>query len=194
MPALEDVKALLRILEVGNKFWESLQRGRKYVDGIVPPESIADKQLLELVGRFVKEVGREDIALYLTQGASKDSVREVLERFGSITLYVEGRAQELSSLKELGGGFGGRVKVGVRVNHPAPNIARLAKLGVGFVTMPPALIRGRVVREAVAKGVELIADTVNDVATFAKLIESGVYTVITEDPVIKREVRKLLKI
>ncbi len=195
MPVPENVKVLLRVTNANsNDFWESLQRGRKYVDGIVPPETLTNDQLTELISRFISEIGREDITLYLMQGASKDLVRNALERFKSLTVYVERKPQELLNLSGVGGEFHGRVKVGVRVNHPAPNITKLARMGVNFVTMPPALIRGRVIREAIAKNVELIADTVNDVAAFAKLIESGIHTVITEDPVIKREVKKLLKI
>ena len=83
------------------------------------------------------------------------------------------------------------VKVANIVNHPFPHVDNLRRQGISFILMPPGLIRGRIVKEAHTKGIEVIAWVVNDVATLSKLANLGVDAVITEKPDIRRELKHI---
>ena len=83
------------------------------------------------------------------------------------------------------------VKVASIVNHPFPHIDNLRRQGVSFILMPPGLIRGRIVKEAHTRGIEVIAWVVNDVATLSKLANLGVDAVVTEKPDIRRELKHI---
>ncbi|MCD6428320.1 MAG: glycerophosphodiester phosphodiesterase [Desulfurococcales archaeon] len=83
------------------------------------------------------------------------------------------------------------VKVASIVNHPFPHIDNLRRQGISFILMPPGLIRGRIVKEAHTRGIEVIAWVVNDVATLSKLANLGVDAVVTEKPDIRRDLKHL---
>ncbi len=83
------------------------------------------------------------------------------------------------------------LKLCVTISHPFPNFGQIRKAGAEFVLMPYSLTKGRTVREAHAKGVGIVAFTVNDASTFIKLQSAGVDAVITEKPILKKEAEKL---
>ena len=83
------------------------------------------------------------------------------------------------------------VKIANIVTHPFPHVDNLRRQGISFILMPPGLIRGRIVKEAHARGLEVIAWVVNDAATLSKLVNLGVDAVITEKPDIRRELKHI---
>ena len=92
--------------------------------------------------------------------------------------------RKYKSLSEL-------VKVAGIINHPFPHVDNLRRQGISFILMPPGLIRGRIVKEAHTRGIEVIAWVVNDAATLSKLANLGVDAVITEKPDIRRELKHI---
>jgi len=85
------------------------------------------------------------------------------------------------------------IKLANVVSHPFPHIDNLRRQGISFIVMPPGLIRGRIVKEAHTRGLEVIAWVINDAATLSKVVNLGVDAVITEKPDIRREMRHLIE-
>jgi len=85
------------------------------------------------------------------------------------------------------------IKLASIVSHPFPHVDNLRKQGVSFIMLPPGLIRGRIVKEAHTRGMEVIAWVVNDAATLSKVVNLGVDAVVTEKPDIKREFKHIIE-
>lgn len=84
-----------------------------------------------------------------------------------------------------------RCLIALTVTHPFPNVDALSKSGVDAIVMPYTLIKPRVVKEAHARDVTVIAATVNDVSAAVKVISAGADALISEKPDILKQVRRV---
>lgn len=80
--------------------------------------------------------------------------------------------------------------VALTVTHPFPNIDALSKSGIDALVMPYTLIKPRIVKEAHAKNIAVIAATVNDVSAAVKAVSAGADAIISEKPDILKQARK----
>jgi hypothetical protein len=80
--------------------------------------------------------------------------------------------------------------IALTVTHPFPNVEALSGHGIDAIVMPFTLIKPRVVKEAHAKDLTVIAATVDDVSAAVKVISAGADALISEKPDILRQARK----
>ncbi|GEM_PF-4365697 len=80
--------------------------------------------------------------------------------------------------------------IALTVTHPFPNAEALSKSGIDAIVMPYTLIKPRVVKEAHAREIAVIAATVNDVSAAVRVISAGADALISEKPNILRQARK----
>lgn len=80
--------------------------------------------------------------------------------------------------------------IALTVTHPFPNVDALKKSGIDAVVMPYTLIKPRVVKEAHARGIAVIAATVNDVSAAVRVVSAGADALISEKPDILKQARK----
>ncbi len=80
--------------------------------------------------------------------------------------------------------------IALTVTHPFPNVEALKKSGIDAIVMPYTLIKPRVVKEAHAREIAVIAATVNDVSAAVRVVSAGADALISEKPDILRQARK----
>ncbi len=190
MAGVEEVEVLFKFTNPSLNVKELLLSNRKYLDGV----AVRSEDLIEKVLNYLSDLRSEGLrpSLLIKYYEKFNDVLVNYVKAGPAKVYLE--LSDPSQINSLPNELANTVLAGIKLMHPAPNISRLARLGVKFIVMPPALIRGRVVREATARRITLIADTVNDASTFIKLAEAGVKVVVTDDPAIKRDAKKLVKL
>ena len=171
---------------------KTLTKNSKYLDGL------ALKLSDDVLGRVKEFAGTEELrglkALLLMGALSShaEEVNQFAHAFKDTEILVmASNDEEVIKIKELTSLD--NIKVGVAVNRPAINLSTYSRRGVDFLIMPPMLVRGRVLSESRARKVRIIARPVNDVAICVKLLEGGVYGIVTMVPTLKREAMKLLK-
>ena len=167
----------------------NIDRFMKEIDGVslLMPEEVSG-YWVEVLGK-VRDKGLKELMIF------ENVVKGKAGRLGEVIRLVKPYAVSLpdpgliaelrKSLTDLS------TKFGVMIRNPFPNFQVLRKVGVEFVIMPTALIKGRVVKEAKASGLDLIAYLVNDPATYMKVRSSGVSGVITRNPGVIREAEKI---
>ena len=166
-----------------------LKRFRKEIDGI---SIIISGSLSEGLIEALSRVRSEELRKLLVFEEFNEAMRsEILKFLRGIEPYAVA-FHNLGVIRELRKDLEGlRIVLGTVVRNPFPNFSALKKIGINLVIMPTALIKGRVVKEAKASGLELIAYLVNDPATYLKMKSSGVAGIITKNPGIAREAEKL---
>jgi len=80
--------------------------------------------------------------------------------------------------------------IALTVSHPFPNVETLKRSGIDAVVMPYTLIKPRIVKEAHAKDIAVIAATVNDVSAAVRVVSAGADALISEKPDILKQARK----
>jgi len=176
-----------QIDSIGN-LWESIRKYKKEVDGV---SIFFAREITEdwaEILRKIKGEGLKELIILEGLGKGAEKLSEVIMSIkpDAIALPNLGLISELMhSLEDL------KVRFGAVVRNPFPNFQALRKVGIEFVIMPTALIKGRVVKEAKASNLELIAYLVNDPATYLKVKSSGVSGIITKNPGLIREAEKL---
>ncbi len=175
-----------------SKASEGLSRYKKYVDGLAfDEENIgALKDLLSIA----EKIYGDKCEILLME--SKETLVYALNTLGKSKSRILIALNELKDLAELRQVYGNykNMEFGVRVTKPTLNLMHLARQGIKFVVIPPTLIRGRLISEAKARKISVIAHPVNDVATYVKLLELGVSAVVTTNPAVKRGAKKLLRL
>jgi len=175
-----------------SKAREELLRHKKYVDGIAfDDENIS---ILRDLISVMRDVYGKDYEVVLI--GSKNTLMQALDALSNEDTKVLVALDNLGDLDEFIQKCGDyeNIELGITVVKPAINLTHLIKHKVKFAVMPPTLIRGRLISEAKARKISIIANPVNDIATYARLLELGVNAIITTDPTIKREARKILKL
>jgi len=80
--------------------------------------------------------------------------------------------------------------IALTVTHPFPNVEALKRSGIDAIVMPYTLIKPRIVKEAHAKDIAVIAATVNDISVAVKIVSAGADALISEKPDILKQARK----
>ncbi len=170
---------------------EEILRNKKYLDGIA-----FDKENSDLIDEsidVIKEVfvGGCKVLIVGLENALKEILKKICVDENHVLLAFD-EFEKLKAFRRVRGNLKG-VSVGIHLTKPVISLTQYTRLGVEFVLLPPALVRGRLITEAKARKVSVIAYQVNDVATYVRLVESGVNGIVTTVPTIKREAKKLVK-
>lgn len=96
----------------------------------------------------------------------------------------------IKRIKEMWGSLS--INCMLYLTNPYPNIPMLRRAGVDGLVMPYSLLRSRTIKEAHARGMDVVAWLVNDPATFIKVSSLGVDGIVTEKPEIAREAEGLV--
>jgi len=174
-----------------SKVQEELARFKKYVDGLAFDEE--NLGLLKDILSEAKGIFEEKYEVMLI-GAGK-SLMQALSVLGEgkfKVLVAPDKLEDVAKLKKTYREFSD-IELGIHITKPTVSLAPFARHEVKFVVMPPTLVRGRLISEAKARKIDVVAYPVNDVTTYVRLLELGVSAVVTTDPAIGREARKLLK-
>lgn len=182
---------LLTSLHSAYESEEELRKSIRLVDGLaldLRNKTSVDGDMLNQYIRLILSV-EDKLMLVITNKAIVDSVSETLVKksLAEKALLCFNDIAMLSQIKKRYPSL----KMCVTISHPFPNFGQVRKAGADFVLMPYSLTKGRTVREAHARGVGIVAFTVNDASTFIKLQSAGVDAVITEKPTLKKEAEKL---
>ncbi len=81
----------------------------------------------------------------------------------------------------------GSVKTVVRISNPFPNVAVISREGVYGIALPATVIRPRLVKECVSRGIQVYAWLVNDVSQALRVLRYGVQLFVTSRPTLKKE-------
>jgi len=185
---LTEPKVLLEV-NVGVDLSEVLNVVRRHsdVEGVYIVNSLSD----------LSEVGLKALKDFLN-GLKEGSIaliplsRDSLKLFKDFTLDLINKVKvvpvvkDLSVVEELKGVYS---DVCFNTVNPYLNVSELIKSGVTCLIQPHAVLRSRTVKEAVAKGVKVVAVGVNSPEVYLKVESMNVYAVTTEKPNIKREAK-----
>ena len=170
-------------------FEKDIGRFRKEIDGV---SFLISGEITEDLIKALKKVRDEGFKeLLIFDELGKGKTTELIKLIKTVEPYATSLSDLglipvlKQSLEHL------TTRLGVIVRNPFPNFQALKKVGAELVVMPTALIKGRVVKEAKASGLNLIAYLVNDPATYLKMRSSGVSGIITRNPGVVREAEKL---
>ncbi len=171
---------------------EALTQNSRYLDGLALKTR---ENLFKAIENAAYSEKLKGVRALLLLGISSNLAEEANEVAGLLRdteiLMATDNVEEIAKIKEVVNQ--GNLRVGTVVNHPTVSLNVYVKARADFIVMPPTLVRGRVLTESRARKVRIIARLVNDVATCAKLIEAGIYGIVTTVPTLKREARKFLK-
>ncbi len=142
--------------------------------------------LTELLQAFVSKVKfllsiEESRGVEKVIGLLKET--NVLDRVALITSDIS-LAAVLKNLES-------NLTVGLRITHPFPNVDLIRRKGVALLLPAVNAVRGRVVREARAKGLQVFPWIINDVSQAIKMKNFGADGIITERPEIRRELSEI---
>ncbi len=190
MPTTEKCEVFLKVTGSVPQV-EEIARNRKYIDGIAFDEENSDVigKSLDIVRRVFTD-GCKILLVGLGNVFGEILEKVDINQFEVLLAFNE--PEELKTFKTEHGDLKD-ISVGIYLTKPVTSPTQYARLGAEFILIPPALIRGRLIREARARKIRIIAYQVNDIATYVKLVESGVDGVVTTVPTIKRDARKLIK-
>jgi glycerophosphoryl diester phosphodiesterase len=140
-------------------------------------------EIMDLVKGKVKLVVDVEVKEIINQ------IAEALKNKGLLndTMIVSRDMETILRFKEISKD----VVAGLIITHPYPHIVSLRRHGIEYLLPRFNLVRGRMVKEAHAKGLGIIAWVVNDVSIAARLRGLGIDAIITDKPDIKRELEKL---
>ncbi len=178
---------LLNLFELSEEsVAETLQTVEKHkdLDGVYVGEgvSVVGGELKYLITKLAELVPQAYLVLKAKTSEALKDLRLLAESLQNVeTVTIINDFNVLKSV-ELG-----RLQTGFEVLNPYPNLPRLAALGIKYLAIPSSLIRSRVVREAEARGVKVIALNVNSPENYLKSKSLKVFAVVTEKPTIRRE-------
>lgn len=150
-----------------------------YVGGGV---SVVSEELKRLITKLAELVPQAYLVLNAKTSEALESLRLLAESLQNVEIVTIVNDLNVLRSVELG-----RLQVGFEVLNPYPNLGKLAALGIKYLAIPSALIRSRVVREAEARDVKIIALNVNSPENYLKSKSLKVFAVVTEKPTIRRE-------
>ncbi len=154
------------------------------VEGVYVINSLSElsEEQLRALKDFLKSLKEGSIVLI-------NLSRESINLFKEISSDLIGKVKIMSVVKDLNvvEELKGFSEVCFNTVNPYLNVSELVKSGVSCIVQPHAVLRSRTVKEAIAKGVKVVAVGVNSPDVYLRVESMNVYAITTEKVSIKKE-------
>lgn len=126
---------------------------------------VKDSRALDVAARIIQETGAEERCYLVVEDILQArAIRSISRDVGVITI----------------------------VRNPFPNLQVLIREGSGAIAVPAPLIKPRLARECVSRGLKLFAWLVNDISLAVRVLRYGVELLVTSKPTLKREIEQFM--